>query len=430
MKTKLLIFGITGDLSVRKLLPALDAIVQVKEFADIEIIGVSRRKVDLAELMRAANGSERLLAQMKIVSMDLARREDYDRLSHDLGLAADQQLLIYLSVPPVAATQIVDFLGEASLNTPNVKILFEKPFGIDLASARDMIERTARYYSEEQIYRIDHYLAKEMAQNIIAFRAGNAIFSHLWDKASIEKIDVVAFESLNIEGRAQFYEQTGALRDFIQGHLMQLLALILMDIPKDLDWNKLPQMRLKALEQLYPADPRRAKRAQYEGYQREVGNPGSTTETFAALEVKSADPRWKDIPLHLVTGKALNKKSTEIRVHFRKFHIAQSNCLVFRIHPDEGVEIELFTKKPGYEREFETQKLAFTYVEGAELPDAYEQVIVDAVRAHKSLFTSSEEVLASWRVVQPVQDAWMMDSEPIGTYPVGSAPSDVFARFP
>jgi glucose-6-phosphate 1-dehydrogenase len=428
-KTKLLIFGITGDLSTRKLLPAINKIVQVNEFKDIEVIGVSRREVDIEELIKTSTGGSELVKKTTIVSMDLANADDYLRLKQQVNLSDDEQLLVYLSVPPSASTQIVDFLGAAGLNGANVKLLFEKPFGVDYDSALEMIERTARYYSEEQIYRIDHYLAKEMAQNIVAFRGGNAIFSHLWNNASIEKITVAAIESLDIEGRAQFYEQTGALRDVIQGHLVQLLALVLMEIPKDLDWDTLPEMRLKALRQLLPADPEKAHRAQYKGYQQEVNNPGSLTETFVALDVQSSDPRWKDVQLTLVTGKALDRKFSEVRIHFRKLHAAQSNCLVLRIQPDEGVEMELFTKKPGYDREFETQKLKFTYPEDAVLPDAYEQVIVDAIRARKSLFTSSKEVLASWRVLQPIQASWMMDPTPPKIYPVGSTVEAVLPRF-
>jgi glucose-6-phosphate 1-dehydrogenase len=312
-------------------------------------------------------------------------------------------------------------MGRAGINTPNVKLLFEKPFGVDLVSAQEVILRTAQYYNEAQIYRIDHYLAKEMAQNIIAFRGGNALFDHVWNGQSIEKIEVVALEEIGIEGRANFYEQTGALRDFLQGHLMQLLALVLMDIPANLDWDTLPGQRLAALKSVLSGDPYLAVRAQYEGYQHEVNNLGSLTETFVSLRLASKDPRWKDVPLILTTGKALSKKTTEVRVYFRKFHDAQSNCLVFRIQPDEGIEIDLFTKKPGYERKFERQKLNYRYEEDDVLPDAYEQVIVDAIASKKSLFTSGDEVLESWRILQPVLDSWEMADRPLFIYPKGSS---------
>lgn len=417
MRTKLLIFGITGDLSTRKLLPALSKIIQADNFKQLLIIGVSRRKVDLSELL-----DDSVLREMTtIFSMDLAEASDYHRLKEFVGLKDDEQLIVYLSVPPRAATQIVDFLGEAGINTPNTKLLFEKPFGIDLASASEMIERSAHYFGEEQMYRIDHYLAKEMAQNIVALRGGNALFTHVWDSSAIERIEVVALETIGIEGRAQFYEQTGALRDVVQGHLMQLLALVLMDIPREFDWNRLPALRLEALKQLAPADPELAIRAQYDMYGQHAGNPGSLTETFVSLELESTDPRWNNVPLVLTTGKAMDQKTTEIRVHFRKFHEAQSNCLTFRIQPNEGVEVELYIKRPGYEQAFEVQKLQFNYPTDRTLPDAYEQVIVDAIRSRKSLFTSSEEVLRSWEVLAPVQEAWMMSSASLVTYPAGSS---------
>lgn len=420
MKTKLLIFGITGDLSTRKLLPALHKIVQVEGFRDLEIIGVSRREVAMDELLQKATKSTLLQERTTVFSMDVAWVEDYAKLKQRVDLQADEQLLVYLSVPPSAATRVVDLLGEAGINTPNVKILFEKPFGADLASATEMIERTSRYYSEDQIYRIDHYLAKEMAQNISMFRGGNAMFGHVWNNTAIEKIEVLALEKIDIEGRAQFYEQTGALRDVVQGHLMQLLALTLMDIPADFDWNKLPAMRLAALRHVMPADPERVKRAQYKGYQREVENPGSQTETFVCLQLASSDPRWEGVPLVLTTGKALGDKTTELRIHFRKFHEAQSNCLVLRIQPNEGVEVELFAKKPGYDHEFEPHKLSFSYPEDTTLPDAYEQVLVDAIRTRKSLFTSGEEVLRSWEILQPILDEWAMDSRSLEQYEKGT----------
>jgi glucose-6-phosphate 1-dehydrogenase len=418
MKTKLVIFGITGDLSRRKLLPALTQLVHTGEFEGLEIIGISRRNVVLDDLLA---DTEELQGRVRIFTMDLAEAADYTRLKEYVALADDEQLLAYLAVPPSAATQIVDFMGEAGLTAPNTKILFEKPFGVDLASAEDFISRTARYYEEEQLYRIDHYLAKEMAQNIVVFRGRNALLANIWNNNFIESIEVVASETLGVEERGQFYEQTGALRDVVQGHLMQLLALTLMDIPLDFDWQKLPELRLKALEQLMPADPAQARRAQYDGYQEEVGNPGSQTETFVYVELQSDQPRWLDVPLRLITGKALDVKTTEIRIRLKKLHDAQSNTIVFKIQPNEGILMELFTKRPGYDRTFETRQLALAFPEDTQFPDAYEQVLVDAIRGQKNLFTSSQEVLRSWELLQPLQDAWGMQHTPLPLYPAKSS---------
>lgn len=421
MRTKLLIFGITGDLSQRKLLPALNELVRVDEFKDLEVIGASRRVVDLDKL----KGVGDLKHRIDMFTMDLVKASDYKKLKKHLSVGKNDQLIVYLAVPPSAAAQIVDFLGGAKLNTPNVKVLFEKPFGVDLVSAEEFIERTARYYKEDQLYRIDHYLAKEMAQNIVAFRGRNALFSSIWNNNFIESIEVVASERIGVEGRGQFYEQTGALRDIVQGHLLQLLALTLMDIPHDFDWSELPELRLKALEQLKPVDPEKAFRAQYEGYQDEVGNPGSMTETFVRLELNSTQSHWLDVPIRLVAGKALSKKTTEIRIRLKKLHEAQSNTIIFRIQPNEGVEMELFTKRPGYDRNFEARQLSLTFPEDIDFPDAYEQVLVDAIRSEKNLFTSGQEVIRSWEVLAPLQRAWDMSETAPAIYPIGAEESVV-----
>lgn len=407
MATKLLIFGITGDLSRRKLLPALRQIVAVDEFSTLELFGVSRSKVDTDALLGE------LADRTTIITMNVAQVDEYTRLAECLDLANDDQLLIYLSVPPRAATQIVDFLGEAGINDERVKILFEKPFGLDLDSAHEMVERTSRYFQESQIYRIDHYMAKEMAQNIVAFRANNALFARSWDADSIEKIEINAFERIDIEGRAQFYEQTGALRDVVQGHLLQLLALVLMEVSYDIEWDKLPEYRLAALRSILPASPEKALRAQYDGYTEEVGVPHSCVETFVSTELASSDTRWKGVPLVLTTGKALDKKCTEIHIHFRRACATQTDYLTFRIQPHEGIEMTLNTKKPGYDNQLEERHLAFSYPEDVSLPDAYEQVIVDAIRSRKSLFTSSAEVIRAWEILQPLVDAWGMDTKGI-----------------
>lgn len=425
MTTKLLIFGITGDLSRRKLLPALREIYATGDFDDLKIIGVSRREVDITELLQGSLDDASLADKVSIFSMDLAHKDDYLRLKEYIDLQDDEQLVAYMSVPPSATTQIVDFMGEAGITTPNVKLLFEKPFGMDYESAKDVLARTGRYYSEEQIFRIDHYLAKEMAQNVVAFRGRNALFAHLWDKQSIQSIEIIASENIGIEGRAQFYEQTGALRDVVQGHLMQLLALVLMDIPEDFDWNELPKLRLQALQQVTPANPAKALRAQYEGYPQEVENLGSRTETYVSLELESTDPKWHGVPIRLVTGKALKYKTTEIRIHLRKTHDSQSNQITFHIQPNEGIDMQLYIKKPGYAHEFETRTLGFSYPENTTLPDAYEQVLVDAMNGRKNLFTGSGEVLRSWEILQPLQTAWDMDDAAIATYPKLSHESGV-----
>lgn len=388
MKTKLIIFGITGDLSQRKLLPALRDIVGTGEYDDLSIIGVSRREVKPEEVVGTI---PELVDRTKIFTMDLAEAGDYRLLSDYLSLDAEEQALFYLSVPPSAAADIVDFLGQAGLNTPNVKILFEKPFGFDLETATEFLERTGRYFDEDQLYRIDHYMAKEVTQYILKLRSNAESRHHDWGFVTIKSIDVVASEKIGVEGRGVFYEQTGALRDFIQGHLLQLLSLILMTM----DDAPLSERRLKALQQLEPANPALADRAQYEGYQDEVGNPGSLTETFAAIELRSVQQRWNGVPIRLITGKNLNEKRSYVEV----------------------------TYKDGSSDVFEEGK---TPVEGR-LKDAYERVLVEAIAGRKDIFTTGPEVLRAWEILAPVQQAWDMDNTPLPLYTPGSSFEDILS---
>ena len=422
MKTTLVIFGITGHLAQHKLLPALANIIEAGDVGELSIIGVSRREVEQYQVL--GDHHHQLAGTTSLFQMDLTNGDEYQRLRDYIGAGEDEQVLFYLSVPPESAAGIIENLGQAGLNTPRNKLLLEKPFGTDLMSAQAMIDHTANHFDETQVYRIDHYLAKEMAQNIVMFRATNAIFRHLWSREYVDRIEVIALESNDIEGRAAFYEQTGALRDIVQGHLMQLLALTLSDIPDQLNWDSLPGLRLMALESVQPADPAKSVHAQYEGYAQEVNNTESVVETFVSLQLESTDPHWQGVPLALTTGKALNRKKTEVRVYFKRTHEAQSNCLIFKIQPDEGIQIDLLTKKAGYEREVEHQKLSYMYPSDARLPEAYEQVLVDAITGQKSLFASSGEVLRAWEILAPLQSAWRADTS-IQMYAKGSKARDI-----
>jgi glucose-6-phosphate 1-dehydrogenase len=265
-------------------------------------------------------------------------------------------------------------------------VLFEKPFGFDLISAQEFIDRTGRYFTEDQLYRIDHYMAKEISAELIHLRQNAENHHHHWDNSSVKAITVVATEKIGIEGRVQFYEQTGALRDFVQGHLLQLLSLVLMQQPTS---ALLAPQRLKALKALQPVDPAKATRAQYEGYQVEVDNPGSTTETFVAFAIESTDPAWRGVPIRLLTGKALHEKRSYVRVEYT-----------------DGTE-DIF------------DEAVLTQRDGTHL-DAYERVLIEATAGKKDLFTSSPEVLRSWQLLTPLQEAWSMSNEPLPTYPQGT----------
>ncbi|MBC7746781.1 glucose-6-phosphate dehydrogenase (NADP(+)) [Pedobacter sp.] len=435
-KTILVIFGITGDLAQRKLIPALVHMSNAGHLQHTRIIGISRRDISVTQVLTASPEATQLANCLQVLTMDVEQLLEYQKLSASIAtlkqeLGADTQVIFYLSVPPHASLPIVEFLGQAGINDSSVKLLLEKPFGVDLASAQDAVAQIQNYYKEEQLYRIDHYLAKEMVQNIVAFRSQNAIFRNLWSREFIEKIDIVASEKIGIENRVGFYEQTGALRDFLQNHLMQLMALVIMDVPTDLNIKDIPAHRLKALQSIETLQPDSfgdyVKRGQYEGYIQEVGNLESTTETFVAVTLFSSDPKWHGVPIRLATGKNLAQQTTEIRIYFKQAHCAESNLLVLHIQPKEGIEIDLVAKKPGYDKAYDNVALSFNYRNQDNRPvEAYERVLLDALTSDKSLFTTASEVIASWQILQLVQERWAVSAEDLTMYQPGTAIEALF----
>jgi glucose-6-phosphate 1-dehydrogenase len=432
--TILVIVGISGDLSKRKLLPAIRQIHRAGRLPEnFRIIGISRRKLTKESVL--PRGDKTFLRKaLNIRQMDLtdpaAYKSLYDELAElEKSYGKVTQRLFYLSVPPQASQPVIELLGQAGFGKiKSTKLLLEKPFGSDLASAKDLIDHIKKHFKEEMVYRIDHFLAKEMAQNIVYFRAGNSLLKRTWNKDFIESIEITASEEIGIEGRVGFYEQTGALRDLVQSHLLQLAALTLMHLPA---WNKLdavPYQRLRALRSLRPPQDVASQtvRGQYKGYRKEVNNADSAVETFVRLMLYSNDSRWIGVPIILTAGKELARKFTEIRIRYRQEDAAEANELVLRIQPNEGAEILLWSKQPGYERELKQLPLDFSYRHHfAGLPEAYERVFVDAMRADRTLFTTSDEVLASWRILKPVQDRWNMTDRDLKFYKPGSTPEKI-----
>ena len=393
MKTLLVIFGITGDLSGRKLLPALSHIINDNPGRDLSILGVSRREADVKQLVLDSTGNQSVADCTELYTMDLAEAGDYAGLKDAVEAYGADQTLMYLSVPPGAAAQIVDLLGAAGINSSDIHLLFEKPFGYDLDSAKDFLQRTARYYTEEQIFRIDHYMAKEVSAEVISLRRDAENHHHSWGNASIKAVEIVASESIGIEGRANFYEQTGALRDFIQGHLMQLLSLVVMKVPAEFTNDQIPAMRLAALNSINVATAEDSIRAQYEGYQEEAQNPGSQTETFASIQLSSNDENWQGVPLRLTSGKALNEKRSYIEVHYK-----DGTSDVF----EEG-------NAPSDNRKL----------------DAYERVLLEAIAGKKAIFTGGEEVIRSWEILNYVQQAWGMNDPALKYYKQGATADSI-----
>ncbi len=290
----------------------------------------------------------------------------------------------------------------ANSDVHHAKLLVEKPFGYDLESAQQLITPTAAHFKEEQVYRIDHFLAKEMAQQMQDFRTSQPQLVAAWDGDHISKIEVIATESIGIAGRASFYDQIGALRDVIQSHLLQLLAVTMT--------SKLQASRYEVLSQLEPATSTRAIRGQYNGYRDEVNDQGSNTETYAEIVLQSSDPRWQGTELHLKTGKALSQKYTGIIVTFK----GGKNYVEFRIQPGEGIVLKLDGSLP------DLGEVADRSVNFPTMLDAYERVLIDAFAGDRSLFATDKQVIESWRIVQPVLDAWQASDSDLQLYEQGS----------
>lgn len=447
----LVIFGVTGDLTRRKLLPALYHLAEDGLLPDgFEIFGVTRSGTTTEALLddiRAdvqAGGEvcdesvlKRFGALIHIITMDLGKVEEYTKLKnaldqHELQVGACTNRLFYLAVPSQTFSSIAGMLGAAGLTTGcahrvgESRLLIEKPFGYDLVSAQELIEALNKQFDESQIYRVDHYLAKETAQNILTFRFSNPLFKSVWDSQVISSVMITAAESIGIEGRVAFYEQTGALRDVIQSHLLQLLALVAMEQPDQMASEAIHASKLALLRAIKPIAPdkvaEQAVRGQYQGYLQEVHNHVSATETYAALRLEVNTSRWRNVPILIRTGKAMAEKVTEITLTFKDSADARQNTLTLRIQPNEGISIQLQAKKPGFESESEAVQMDFCYAKTGDgvHPDAYERVLVDALRGDKTLFATSDEVIACWEVVEQVIHAWSMSETGMEIYPQGS----------
>jgi glucose-6-phosphate 1-dehydrogenase len=452
--TALVIFGITGDLAQRKLLPALRHLMEDRLLPeDFHIIGVSRREVSKNSVLQSVRSTcqescdlagltalDQLEQSLTMFQLDMEELEGYQKLKtklDDLERAAGHclQRLYYLAIPPAAFGQAVELLGKAGLNAGcshgkgESRLLVEKPFGYDLASAKELLQDTTRYFNEEQIFRIDHYLAKETVQNILAFRFENFLIEGVWHRNFIDHIQITASETLGIEGRISFYEQTGALRDIIQSHLLQLTAITLMERPEDMSAQSIHKAKLDLLSSIQRIQPDQVEsvtaRGQYAGYLEDIGKHQSSTETFAALKLEVNNDRWQGVPILLRAGKGLEEKVTEITVVFKSnspHPAGQPNNLTIRIQPNEGIALDLLAKKPGFDNALQAVQMAFCYrnLMSDLHPDAYERVIIDAMKGDLTLFPSGSEILATWELLEPVLQQWGNSDQPPEVYPIGS----------
>ncbi len=471
LPTAFTIFGITGDLSRRKLLPALyDLFMHDLLPEDSQVIGVARDSLNddsfstlvresiktYTEGARDFSKIDDFLRRFVYVSGDVTSPALYTRLRDLLEnpervCRQPHQSIFYFAVAPQLFIPIVDQLSQAKLSGPcaqfgvKAKLVIEKPFGHTLQSAQELNDALLQYVEEGQIYRMDHYLGKENVQNILLFRFTNPLINDSWDPASIERIDIANAEDVGVEQRAAYYDHAGALRDMVQSHCLALLTLATMDEPMsltsaDIHHSKEQILNTFSVDQ-HSTGELTTLRAQHTGYHNIPHvQQGSTTETYAALQLHSSHPRWKSVPFYIHTGKRLHERSTTIRIAFSpcKSNICKTqgiktepNILTIRLRPDEGITLRLYAKKPGFTVSTETVDMGFSYTNSFSgiQPSAYERLLHDIIIGDQSLFPNTAEVIQQWKIIQPVLDAWSNNSTPLYSYEPGSTGPTEAAAF-
>ena len=469
------IFGASGDLTKRKLIPALYALAYRKllpeQFAIVGVARTPRSSAQFAAAMKKAVKQyardpfrqdvwDTLAAGMRYVGTEFDSDEGEDRVGSvleeiDAERGTGGNRLYYLAVPPQAFTEAVTEIGERRAKEGWVRLIVEKPFGHDLKSALELNELLHRWFREDEIFRIDHYLGKETVQNMLALRFANGIFEPIWNRQFIDHVQITVAESMGIEGRAGFYESAGVIRDIFQNHLLQLLALTAMEPPIDFTADSVRNEKVKVLKSMHTPGPKSVVRGQYgagfvEGlevpaYREEDGvNAGSLTETYVAAKLYVDNWRWADTPFYVRAGKRLARRVTEIAVQFKKvphplFHAPDGgmapNVLALRIQPDEGISVRFTSKEPGQQTILRDVAMDFRYgaAFGSNTPEAYERLLLDAMRGDATLFTRRDEVEEQWAFIDRVFDAWQSaGTVPPPTYPAGSwgpeAAHDMLAR--
>lgn len=457
----IIIFGATGDLARRKLVPALYNLARENYMPPVfNIIGFARKPRTDAEIRdeykKAVTEFSREQIQSETwdsfsqnifyVQSNLDDPAGYERLRTELerydrerGTAGNR--LFYLAVPPELMPMIVEMLGKAQLNTSQgyTRIILEKPFGRDLASAVDLNHRLHQVFDESQIYRIDHYLGKEAVQNIFVFRFANGILEPIWNRTYINNVQITVSETVGVQDRGEYYDNSGALRDIIQNHGLQLLAVTTMEPPPVFGPDEVRNEKAQVLRSIRPLDyadiPQATMRGQYgaggigglqvPGYRTEPEvPPESVTETYVALKLHIDNWRWAGVPFYLRTGKRLPKRMTEIAIEFNLPPLSlfgnngvnplEPNSLVFNIQPDEGITLKFESKIPGQDNRIRPVNMDFRYNStfGQAAPEAYERLLLDAMLGDPMLFTRYDEVEAEWALITPILEAWKSIAPP------------------
>jgi glucose-6-phosphate 1-dehydrogenase len=452
----LVIFGASGDLTRRKLIPAL---------YDLACIGCMNPKFDVLGVSRTPMTSEEFRARMRESAAASQEARDFTpeqwaefekrlfymrgdpndasfcpslrtRLDEMRAAGASANHLFYVSTPASVAGPIIEGLGAAGLNhnaSGWSRIVLEKPFGRDLRSARELNAAVLRTFAERDVYRIDHYLGKETVQNMLVFRFANSLFEPVWNRNYVDYVEITAAETVGVESRAAFYEETGALRDMVANHLLQLLAFTAMEPPIAFDADAVREQKVQVFRSIRPMTreevARRTVRGQYgpgdsqgqpvPGYRQEPGvSPNSSTETFVAIEFHVDNWRWAGVPFYVRTGKRLPRQLTEVRVHFKRTPQAlfsrtpdervEPNVVVIGIQPEEGIALQFGAKRPGSHMQVVPVQANFSYRTAFDgnTPVAYQTLLLDAMRGDPTLFTRGDEIEAEWSIITPIEEAW------------------------
>jgi glucose-6-phosphate 1-dehydrogenase len=457
----LAIFGASGDLTRRKIFPALYSLafrrLLPEQFA---VLGIARTENTTEEFVAAMGEAvrkygrdefhpeiwETLASVTRYVATDFGNEEGQEAVARCLSELDEQfgtrgNRVYYLAIPPEAMPTVVREEGKRRTTTGWERLIIEKPFGHDLASARELNALLAPHFTEDQVFRIDHYLGKETVQNLLALRFANGIFEPIWNRQFIDHVQITVAESIGIEKRAAYYEKAGAIRDIFQNHLLQLVALTAMEPPIDFTADSVRNEKVKVLRAISTPNPRFVVRGQYgrgfiegvevPGYREEPGvDPGSSTETFVAARLYVDNWRWADTPFYVRTGKRLPRRETTIAIQFKRAphppfedaNVLRPNVLFVHVQPNEGVSLAIGAKVPGAGMRVRTVHMDFLYGGAFRigLPDAYERLILDTMLGDQTLFTRADEIEEQWSLVDAIVAAWARERANFPNYPAGT----------
>lgn len=451
------IFGATGDLARKRIFPSLFALASSGLLPkNLKILACARTehtddsfRQEVEKMLHIQNNDKwpNFARMITYVPLDVAEDKNLNILSQKIEEFEKEckkcpTRIFYMAISPQIFEKAVENLGKNNLHIGctthknSARIIVEKPFGKDLKSAQNLNKILGSYFKSDQIYRIDHYLGKETVQNIFAFRFANEIFEPVWNNNYIDHVQITTAEHIGVEKRGEFYDQTGALRDIVQNHLLQLMTLITMEEPQSFDPKHITEKKLQIINSIKKLSVQQIEndtiRGQYEGYTKEEKiNPDSQTETYALLKLQIDNPRWQNVPFYLRTGKKMPGKVTSIIIQFKEkghelfnnfWDKPMPNHITIQIQPNEGIGIRLSAKKPGLDAQLEPVDMEFCYKTSFDTPqpEAYERLLLDVINGDQTLFMSQEVIEASWQIIDPIEEAWSKNQPKLVNYKPGS----------